>query len=142
MLSVYVIVDGKGRLKVGVSQNVQRRLQAIQLTNPLRLWVSATWARPADAFAVESEAHRLLARYRMTGEWFRVGRGVAVKAVERAIRNVEAGKARPCRRDWRRRDAEDAPPVPLGRPALHLPSLIAEVGAEALAADLLRHARR
>lgn len=142
MLSVYVIVDGKGRLKVGVSQDVERRLKGIQASNPLRLWVSASWERPTDAYAVESEAHRLLGRYRMAGEWFRVGRGIAVKAVERAIRNVEAGKARPNRRDWQRRDPADAVPTPPPRPIMHLPSLIAEVGAEALAADILRHAPR
>lgn len=80
---LYVIHDGRGFAKIGVSSNPQSRLRELATGNPIPLRVVFTteaYARPY-ALSVEAAAHRLLSDRRCAGEWFRCGADEAVAAI-------------------------------------------------------------
>jgi hypothetical protein len=78
---VYVIGTGYGGgdlHKIGVTNDITRRLHALQGGNPYTLFVACNWELAERNTALDLEAH-LLGRFpRMRGEW--------VRAVPREIR--------------------------------------------------------
>lgn len=72
---VYAIGDGEGRVKIGWSGDPIRRLRGIQTGCPQNAkligMVRATKSQ-------ESQAHKLLARWHIKGDWFRFEGAVAV----------------------------------------------------------------
>lgn len=63
-----------GIVKIGVTNNMQKRLQTLQTGCPWRLEVKAMVYRP-DSFQFESWLHEHFTEYRMRedGEWFDFG---------------------------------------------------------------------
>jgi alanine racemase len=72
---VYVIaVDGageRGPVKIGTSQNPEKRLRELQTASPYRLILMHQFAFPSRDIArtVEKSFHQVLARYNSVGEW-------------------------------------------------------------------------
>lgn len=92
-VSVYVIGAGKRRHKIGMSNNVTKRLALLQTGSHERLRVCHSV--PLDgpqARRVEAFAHYQLSEKRTFGEWFAVSEGEARHAVEEAVRAVEEGR--------------------------------------------------
>lgn len=87
---VYVVV-GDGVVKVGVSGNPTNRL--IELSRGrslLTLGYQTAEFASSRAFAVERQAHTLLAAAAQGGEWFKVSENEAIFAVADAIDIVDA----------------------------------------------------
>ena len=85
---VYVIAGSQGTVKVGYSTNPQMRLAALQTASPGRLDLAYALATDIDGRMIEAEAHRILDRHRLAGEWFDVSPQIATEAVEQAARNM------------------------------------------------------
>ncbi len=71
---VYFIQSGKnGPIKIGLARSIQKRLETMQTGNPyeLRLITSVHCDSRAQAESLEKHFHRLFARKRLRGEWFR-----------------------------------------------------------------------
>ena len=65
---VYCIyAEDIGRVKIGVSTNIPARLKSLQCASPVPLDIYG-WVR--GSHRVESEMHRMFARFRTHGEWF------------------------------------------------------------------------
>lgn len=67
---LYVIDDGEGRCKVGVSQNPLQRLRELQTGHPARLelvWCAVT---PGSGFAIEQLIKRTEELRSLSGEWY------------------------------------------------------------------------
>ena len=71
---VYAIGDGHGHVKIGVADNVEKRLGQLQTGNPHRLYLIAYLPLPNrfDADRVERTAHGGEDLERLCGEWFRM----------------------------------------------------------------------
>ena len=67
---LYVIGPSRdGPLKIGVAERPERRLIELQVGNPKQL--SLYWVYPCPHGLVHEQLmHRLLARHRLSGEWF------------------------------------------------------------------------
>lgn len=91
---VYV-VEGNGAVKIGVTGDLQARMAQLQTGSPYPLRLAYSTPVWGDAYAVEAEAHAMLDRHRLAGEWFGVPADVAVAAVNGAAYRVggESGKA-------------------------------------------------
>jgi len=72
---VYFIHDGS-YLKVGKSDNPEKRLLQLQTGNPrvLTLLRSIKCASQKEGFALENSVHQKLKPYRCRGEWFEVSK--------------------------------------------------------------------
>jgi hypothetical protein len=69
---LYIIAeDDLGPCKIGISNNVDLRLTALQTGNPRRLTVFGRM-ECGDATALEEIAHEALEEFRLSGEWFDV----------------------------------------------------------------------
>jgi len=71
---VYVIRAGYTHYKIGVSENVTKRLRQLQTGNPERLKVIHIQGFPDISIAriIEKHLHRMLKDYRLNGEWFEI----------------------------------------------------------------------
>lgn len=76
---VYVISSGDA-VKIGISNNPEKRLQSLQTSNPNKLSLEACFDAE-DAQMVEWKSHLALRANRLAGEWFSV-------SAERAIATV------------------------------------------------------
>lgn len=100
---VYVMAYGSSvdtataPVKIGIGGKPSRRRREVQTGNPNRIVLYKIWQVP-NARAVERAAHKLLADYRMEGEWFGVSPEDAVTAVQ-----VVIGQPRPGIVPWFRR---------------------------------------
>ena len=96
MKHVYVMQNrANGAVKVGVSGDTEQRkrhvaFQANGVTSGVQ--VKFKTELRADAFSVESIAHRLLRLSHIEGEWFSVEPEEAVQAVNAAIEVIEGKK--------------------------------------------------
>jgi hypothetical protein len=86
MARVYVISDGAGYIKVGVSDNPMARLLAMQTGNPRDLLlmyrtVSYTFLEALD---LERIVHAALDEHAARAEWFQCDASVAIAAILRA----------------------------------------------------------
>jgi len=78
---VYVIRGAHNLVKIGISTNPTARLATLRTASPYPIdfaFVGATNSTGAD---IEAEAHRILGRYRVAGEWFDVSPELAIAAV-------------------------------------------------------------
>jgi hypothetical protein len=78
---IYVIQADDGLIKVGISSNPSARLAQLQTSTPSRLSLAYIGALRCNGYAVEAEAHRRLADYRRSGEWFNCPVDIAVAAI-------------------------------------------------------------
>lgn len=61
------LIEGAGRVKIGRSQNPQRRLSTLQTGCPCDLRI---WALASDSGHLEAWLHLRFAEHRLHGEWF------------------------------------------------------------------------
>lgn len=80
---VYV-VQGQEAVKIGVTRDLTGRLSNLQTGSSHPLSMAYSTRVRGDAYAVEAEAHSMLARHRIGGEWFAVPADVAVAAINGA----------------------------------------------------------
>lgn len=83
---VVYFVGAPGRIKVGVTADIERRLATLQAVDMEPLTLLAT---VDGAHALERETHRRIADYRIKGEWFRdchEVRGVMQTVIEKGKR--------------------------------------------------------
>jgi hypothetical protein len=64
---VYFVCDALGRIKIGFSNNVQKRVKALQTANSMPLTLVGTMP---GTFATEKALHARFANARIQGEWF------------------------------------------------------------------------
>lgn len=72
---VYFIQEGRGEhgsIKIGKSNNVDKRLKSLQTGNPRKLTLMALikCRTPNDAHRLESKFHLMFKNDRVLGEWF------------------------------------------------------------------------
>jgi len=99
---VYV-VQGKDAVKLGVTSDLDGRLAQLQTGSPHRLDMVYSTRVAGDAYAVEAEAHAMLARHRLSGEWFGVPPDVAVAAINGAAFRLTASHGRGASPNWLKR---------------------------------------
>jgi Meiotically up-regulated gene 113 len=87
---IYAISSEGGPRKIGISAHPEIRAKQLQTAYPQRVTVQRTWHH-TNARAVEAEVHRLLAPWRIRGEWFDVSQIRATAAIQRAISHVDSG---------------------------------------------------
>lgn len=86
---VYVIRDGAGRCKIGISTNVEKRLISLKTSNAEELVISASFAvKSKNMRAIERAAHQHFREMRIRGEWFAVTDNEAIAFLKTLI--VEA----------------------------------------------------
>jgi hypothetical protein len=78
---IYVIRADNGLLKIGISSNPNARLAQLQTSSPFKLSIAYVAALRCDGRTVEAAAHRTLASYRQSGEWFDCPADMAVAAI-------------------------------------------------------------
>lgn len=88
-MNVYVIAGGRRHVKIGISQNVEKRRRGIQTGCPFSIRIVQSW-HTSRAREIERKAHRTFAKYRWAGEWFDVPQRAAALTVGILI------KANPC----------------------------------------------
>lgn len=68
---IYVVTDGRGNIKIGISNNPNKRLSTLQTASPVQLKIYATVrVECSQIHAYERAIHRRLGRNRHIGEWF------------------------------------------------------------------------
>jgi hypothetical protein len=75
MSHVYFIKSGRGKgspIKIGVARDVMRRLNELQIGNPLELVLLASFKANSEAHAywLEKNLHRFFKEDHIRGEWF------------------------------------------------------------------------
>jgi hypothetical protein len=78
---IYIIRGDHGLLKIGISSNPSARLAQLRTASAVPLTIAYVGALRCDGYAVEAEAHRTLAGYRLEGEWFNCPVDMAVAAI-------------------------------------------------------------
>ena len=82
-----------GPIKVGVSNDVKRRMASLQASFPFKLLLIKKWNIFGESlFKVESIAHYKLSEHRVQGEWFNCSSDVAINLIEDIIKNTNGGK--------------------------------------------------
>jgi hypothetical protein len=71
---IYAIESKLGYVKIGVTDNLKRRISGIQSGHPVKLKIITTWDLEDEELErrVEQRLHRQLARYKTSGEWFKL----------------------------------------------------------------------
>jgi hypothetical protein len=94
MFYLYLIsVVPDGPIKVGVSNDIKRRMSCLQASFPFKLILIKKWNVSGDAlFKVESIAHYKLSEHRVQGEWFSCGIDFAINLIEEIIKKTNGGK--------------------------------------------------
>jgi hypothetical protein len=84
---LYVIAADKRTIKVGVAGRPLQRLADLQVANPRKLLLVATFkvAGKRVAYGHEAEVHHRLAAWRLEGEWFAVTADEAIAVVTAVI---------------------------------------------------------
>lgn len=65
--TVYFVQTESGPIKIGIAQDVQKRLRGLQVSTPDKLTLLCTAPGGVQA---EAKLHRRFASYRLRGEWF------------------------------------------------------------------------
>ena len=80
---VYVIRGEHGLAKIGITTNPNARLAALRTASgfPLSLAFAGATASTNSAFRIEQEAHRVLDKHRVNGEWFDIPAEMAIATV-------------------------------------------------------------
>jgi hypothetical protein len=83
MWVIYIIGPEGGPYKIGMSGDVRQRLEAIQATSPVKVFLHS--AREVDsrfdAIGFERQVHEALKEHRMHNEWFNCVLDTAKQAV-------------------------------------------------------------
>ena len=75
---VYLIQNGSkksiGAVKIGKANNVKKRLEELQIGNPvkLNLLLKIEYESEKQAYDAELSLHRLFAKKRIRGEWYKL----------------------------------------------------------------------
>ena len=88
---IYVITDGLGHFKVGIStcKSVLTRLAELQVGNAFRLRLVHTRTFPnGHRELIEETAHDSLSSCRVRGEWFRSDQQRVISAVDDAVTRI------------------------------------------------------
>ncbi|MCK1479359.1 GIY-YIG nuclease family protein [Bradyrhizobium sp. 197] len=92
-MTIYLLSTGRKLKKIGISSKTDARHRAIQTANGGEIALTYSKTVPADiAPDVERRAHWLLREFKRRGEWFAVGAGVAIAAIDRAIQERGEGE--------------------------------------------------
>jgi predicted GIY-YIG superfamily endonuclease len=67
---LYVISNPDNKWKIGISHNVNKRLGALQSSNPDKLTLLAVYTSDVFAKTMEQEAHKAFKKFHISGEWF------------------------------------------------------------------------
>ena len=125
---IYVIGPAHGMQKVGLATDPRTRLSALQTACPFELVLHACVAVPfAEARAVESRAHNLLAATRARNEWFETTPAEAVTAIHAAVAQTPPRPISPqtgSSAAWRispLRQQRPEPMLPMHRPPSKMP---------------------
>ena len=87
---VYVISNLKaGIVKIGVSKHPEKRMKSLECQCGMKLFMWHQSKVLYNAYAVENLMHKHFAEYRTYGEWFVVGRKVAVIQLKRIIKQQD-----------------------------------------------------
>jgi hypothetical protein len=78
---VYVIHGEHGLTKVGFSTSPDQRLASLRTASPSKLWFAFVAPCGGNAYRIEQEAHAILAKSRVAGEWFAVSPDLAIAAI-------------------------------------------------------------
>jgi predicted GIY-YIG superfamily endonuclease len=86
-MHLYVITYDRTTVKIGVTVNVGRRLNQLQIGNSRKLQVFAQFpvGNKRQAHRTEAAVHRRLKAYRLEGEWFAVTAADAVAMITAVI---------------------------------------------------------
>lgn len=89
MSVVYFISDGE-YIKIGMSYNVEKRLAALQTSNPRALKLLRTILVPNEDWAryLEQELHKHFGEKRVAGEWFLLDWELSEPEIERLYQNI------------------------------------------------------
>lgn len=82
---IYIVhAHGSGRVKIGIAQDAEHRLRELQVGSGTVLRLSRLYraAHRDEAKRVERSVHLHLAKWRASGEWFRLRVGHAAVAVQ------------------------------------------------------------
>jgi predicted GIY-YIG superfamily endonuclease len=91
-LQLYIIASEYERVKIGITESPQRRLQLFQDTTHEQLQLAYfTTLAYSNARTIETIACQILRRYRVRGEWFKTTPEIAKEAIDKAIRVVTEG---------------------------------------------------
>ena len=86
---LYVVSDGHGRVRIGVTNDPISGTGALRRRSAARaldfVYIGAT---SSDGFDIEQAARSALARHRLNGEWFSVPPEMAVAAIARAAQKL------------------------------------------------------
>ncbi len=83
---VYVIIDGSGATKIGISDDPKKRLMELQVGSSIKLVLAYSIAVPyALASRIESQIHRSMKHLHLSGEWFFIDPTIAFKAISDLI---------------------------------------------------------
>jgi hypothetical protein len=78
---IYIIRSDHGLIKIGISSNPNARLAQLSTASAIPLKLAYVGALRGSGYAIEAEAHRTLAAYRRSGEWFNCPTDMAVAAI-------------------------------------------------------------
>lgn len=95
---LYLMYDGQ-RVKVGISNNVERRVSELQIGNP-DITLMRTWT-PSDARSTERVVHARLDQHHVDGEWFNCSPSDAQDVVEDVMADVNGGEVQMELDSWR-----------------------------------------
>lgn len=85
---IYIIRDGAGHFKIGITNDLGKRLSSLQSGNARRLSVAFSRRVGRHALAIEKISHRQLGHCRRVGEWFMTTEYEAVETVVEAYQAV------------------------------------------------------
>lgn len=86
MKTIYLIEDGHGRLKIGITSTIAKRLTMIKTGCSEGVKQVLVSPKIANAFQLEQEAHKAFAQSRTSGEWFTMDIASAVSYFSEAHR--------------------------------------------------------
>ena len=78
---IYVVKGDEENIKIGVTKSPETRLAQLQTGSSRKIDYAFIAPVSGDPYAIEKEAHAMLARSRLSGEWFDVPPELAIAAV-------------------------------------------------------------
>src|ERR1700730_4577117 len=79
--SYIYVVNGDHGIKIGVTKNPDGRLAQLRTGSAAKIDYAYIAPTSGDPYAIERQAHAMLDRYRLNGEWFDVSPELAIAAV-------------------------------------------------------------
>lgn len=87
MVFIYIIGPEGGPYKIGISGNVNERIEAIQATSPVKVFLFSARRLDSrfDAVGFERQVHSSLKEHRLHNEWFNCGLETAKNAIRAKV---------------------------------------------------------